>query len=171
MISSHVLNRFVTDEGRAPTFRESTDVLQEIFGLLDRRSCLSVASSCKKFKGPALDQLWSEITSLAAPLGLMDELINTGNGLMFRNGLGRVDWPNYWSYANRVRAVRITDEPCSQAGKFPINPQTLLHALAATTSQIGHGALFPKATLLAFDFHQPSGPAVLLPLIGPALPP
>lgn len=88
---------------------------------------------------------------------------------MFRNGLGRVDWPNYWSYINRVRAVRITDDLWSQAGKFPVNPQALLHALAATTSQVGHGAIFPKARFLAFDFHQPSGPTVLLPLIGAAV--
>lgn len=80
LISSHVLDRFVTDAGRSPILRVPNDVLQEIFGFLDRRSCFSVARSCKRLKEPALDQLWSEVTTLVAPLRLMDELINTSNG-------------------------------------------------------------------------------------------
>ncbi|KAG8910911.1 hypothetical protein FRC01_006056 [Tulasnella sp. 417] len=83
---------------------------------------------------------------------------------MFRHGLGRVDWSKYWSYAHRVRKVRITD-----AVNVHINPETLLNALAATTSQIGHDTLLPKARALELDFHHPSGPSLVLPLVGPAV--
>lgn len=85
----------------------------------------------------------------------------------FRNGLARVDWSKYWSYANRVRQVRLADK--SQGRKVQINPQALFHALAATTGQIGHGAILPKAKRLQFDFQRPTGPAMMLSLISPAV--
>ncbi|KAG8900358.1 hypothetical protein FRC01_010166, partial [Tulasnella sp. 417] len=152
-----------------PIFRVSTEVLLKIFSFLDKRSCSRVARSCKRFKEPALDQLWREITTLAAPLALLDELINTYSGMMFRHGLGQVDWFKYWSYANRVRKVHITDKARALAEDGHVNPETLAHALAATTSQTGHGTLLPKARALEFDFHEYSGPSLVLPLIGPAV--
>ncbi|KAG8901509.1 hypothetical protein FRC00_006660 [Tulasnella sp. 408] len=87
---------------------------------------------------------------------------------MFRNGLGQVDWPKYWSYAHRIRGVYITDE-AGRAARVRVNPQALLHALAAATSQNGHDALLPKARALAFEFHHASGPSLILPLIGPTV--
>ncbi|KAG8914955.1 hypothetical protein FRC00_009307, partial [Tulasnella sp. 408] len=68
---------------------------------------------------------------------------------MFRNGLGQVDWPKYWSYAHRIRVVYVTDESGGRRARVRINPQALLHALAAATSQIGPDALLAKARALA----------------------
>ncbi|KIO32406.1 hypothetical protein M407DRAFT_18717 [Tulasnella calospora MUT 4182] len=163
----------ITPAARPPAepliFRVSTEVLLNIFRFLDKCSCSRVALSCKRFKEPALDQLWREITTLAAPLGLLDELINTGSGLTFRNGLGRADWSKYWSCAHRIRRVHITDEAGGRAARVQINPQALFHAFIAATSRIGHGALLPTARALAFDFHQASDPSLVLPLIGPTV--
>lgn len=60
----------------------STEVLLKIFSFLDKSSCSKVARTCKKFKEPALDRLWREITTLTALLGLLDELTNTGSGVV-----------------------------------------------------------------------------------------
>ncbi|KAG9047408.1 hypothetical protein FS837_002304 [Tulasnella sp. UAMH 9824] len=88
---------------------------------------------------------------------------------MFREGLGLVSWPAYWSYAHRVREVHITDEAEGRASRVQINPLALLHASSAATSQPGHSALLPRARTLAFDFHHPSDPSLILPLIGPTV--
>lgn len=63
-----------------PIFRLSTETLREIFSFLNQSSCSRVARSCKRFKEPALDQLWSKITTLVAPLALLDELVYSNNG-------------------------------------------------------------------------------------------
>lgn len=56
------------------------EVLENIFSFLDQRSCYNATRTCKQFKEPALNRLWGEITTLAAPLSLLDELTNTGSG-------------------------------------------------------------------------------------------
>ncbi|KIO32405.1 hypothetical protein M407DRAFT_18716 [Tulasnella calospora MUT 4182] len=150
-------------------FRLSTEILREIFSFLDQRNCYRVARSCKRFKEPALDQLWSKITTLVAPLALLDEMVNSNNGWMFRNGLGQADWPKYWSYADRVRGVHITDQQSARGGRIEIDPHSLVHVLAVVTSQVGRGALLPKAKKLELDFQRRLSPVLLLQLISPAV--
>lgn len=89
---------------------------------------------------------------------------NTHLTQMFRKGLGRVDWPKYWSYAHRIREVHITDEAGSRSAAVQINPLALLHASSAATSHPGRSTLLPRVRALAFAFHHPSDP-----LIGPTV--
>ncbi|KAG8914954.1 hypothetical protein FRC00_009306 [Tulasnella sp. 408] len=152
-----------------PIFRLSTEILREIFSFLDQSGCSRVARSCKQFKEPALDQLWSKIATLVAPLALLDELVYSNNGWMFRNGLGQADWPNYWSYAGRVRGVHVTEQQRTRERSTEIDPHSLVHALAVSNSQFGCSALLPKVKTLEFDFQRPPGPVLLLQLISPAV--
>ncbi|KAG8913921.1 hypothetical protein FRC01_004318 [Tulasnella sp. 417] len=86
---------------------------------------------------------------------------------MFRNGLSRANWPNYSSYADRVRELHVTKT--ARGGRIELDPNTLVHASAVANSQIGSGALLPKARTLEFDFQQAPGPVLLLHLISPAV--
>ncbi|KIJ63279.1 hypothetical protein HYDPIDRAFT_41125 [Hydnomerulius pinastri MD-312] len=101
----------------------SSKISEEVFAFLSpperaseaRVAVLSFARSCRAFKEPALDVLWSKLTSLEPLIRCLPRDLwrrsSPGGPLVIERALFAQDWETFHYYARRVRCLKVVTPP------------------------------------------------------------
>ncbi|KAF9041383.1 hypothetical protein BJ165DRAFT_1530113 [Panaeolus papilionaceus] len=90
-----------------------------------RKSLYAAAMTCKAFKEPALDMLWSVIPSLVPLFRLLPSFMTYENIYMLHY-MEDKDWKVFDSYAKRVREIAFQTYPSSSPLNLPVSPHVLI---------------------------------------------